>query len=290
MLAKVATANPRLPLVRHLGDVLPEVDDGQGERRLALRETEKVVKHHHLPVADRAGAAADHGHLRAADDLLGHLDRDRFDEKHRRARLEHRVGVGDDAERLCGGLACGRVAAGLLGVLRTRTDVGDDRDACAGHLAHERREGRVDLEFHAVGHALGHEAAGVADALGVACLVAHERHVGHDEGARCPAAHGGREHDEEVERRVERVRVAEDHLGRSVADEEDGHARALKPAGGGGVVAGERREGLALAHGALERPNRHLGDGRIGPGPGDGLGGLDFGVCLRASRGHGRGS
>jgi hypothetical protein len=96
----------------------------------------------------------------------------------------------------------------------------------------------------------------------------HERHVGHDEGARGAALDGCGEGDQEVERRMQRGRVAEDDLCRRVAHEEHRDARALEPAGGRRVVAGEGREGNALAHRALQRTDRHGRDGRIRPGPG----------------------
>ena len=92
------------------------------------------------------------------------------------------------------------------------------------------------------------DAERVADAIIFVGLVAHERHVGHDQATRRAALHGGGESDQEIKRRVQRVRVTEDDFGRSVANKKDRNARAFEPARSGGVVAGECGEWLLFAH------------------------------------------
>ena len=168
-------------------------------------------------MARGARATANDGNRRASNHLFGHFDRRRFDEEHRRARRDHRVCVGQDLDRVVGRLPRGEVAADLLRVLRSRTDVRDDRNPRATHLGDNRRERRVHFQFDDVGSALGHESTGVAHRFRVIGVVTHEGHVGHDQGARRAAFDRGSEQDQKIKRRMKGVGKSENHLGRGVA-------------------------------------------------------------------------
>ena len=114
----------------------------------------------------------------------------------------------------------------------------NDRDAAVGQARHQWRDDGAAFELDRVAPGFLHVPPGVAQAFLDRHLIAHERHVAHDERIRRAAAGGAAVMQRLLDRQRQGVRVPKHGHRQRIADEQHFHAR----------IGGERR-GRRIAHG-----------------------------------------
>ncbi len=203
---------------------------------------EHVRGHQDLPIAAVPGADADGGDAQHVGEAAGEGGRHLLD--HHRERTCRFEGARrfDDRLRLTLVGAAGLI--GSIGVdgLRLQSNVAHHRDAGIDQAFDDVADALAALELDRLGHAVLHQAAGVAEGLVGALAVGHEGHVGDHQGALDRA----RDHAHVVEHLVHLHRqggvvAGEHHRGR-IADQDDVDAGLVDEARGEEVVGGEGRD------------------------------------------------
>ena len=135
-------------------------------------------------------------------------------------RVLQRQRVLEQLQRRIGGAALCAEAAELRRRLRRQPDMRHHADVRLGDRAHARHHPSRPFELDEVGAAFLDEPDRARDGLLVGDLVRAERHVADHERSPRRAGDCAREEDHLVERHRERRLVAEHHLRRAVADED----------------------------------------------------------------------
>lgn len=250
--ADLALSHTLDPLTTGLFQRGTEIGDGLGEAGRTIGHADEVLQDKNLAVRGGTRAYSDDGQAGRFEDSGRGLVGDGFDEQHHRTGIFEGTGIGGELFGLGIGTTGSAVAAGESDGLGAAADVGADWNPGSGHLGDEWSEGAVHLDLDDVGLALGHEATGVADSLGVVSLIRKERHVGHDDRVGGTTLDGGGERDEDVEGHVDRAIESKDHFGSGVADQEDMKTGAFKPLRGCGIVARQAGKWIAIARHAAE--------------------------------------
>ena len=219
-------------------------------------EAEEVVPDLHLAVALRAGADADGRDVELLGDDARDVDGHRLEDDGVGAGFLQGHGVVQQADGGGGRLALHLVAAELVDRLRRQAEVAHHRDAGLDEQAHRLGDARAALQLDGLRAALLEHAAGVAQGVGGAGLVAHERHVGDDVRLAGGADDGLHVVQHLVHGHGDRGVVAEDDVAEAVADEDERDAGLFDEAGGRVVVGGDHDDLLAASLHRLEVGDR----------------------------------
>ena len=230
---RLALADVRRQAGRIVGHAVQEV------RVDVVAHAIHVVQHEHLAVDLDAGADADHRDADLLGDDSADAPRHAFEHEHDGAGRGNGFRVVDDGLRLLRRVALHLVAADQAGRLRRQAKVADHRNAGVSHRLDLGDHRPAAFELHRFAPALFHEPHAVGDRLFGRHVVRPERHVADQHRVLHTAAHRAHEHEQLVEADRHRVRIAEHHVRRAVADKNRFDPRFVEQLRGGEIVGGE---------------------------------------------------
>ena len=223
----------------HLGEML-------GEFGLEVRNAEHILPDQHLRVALGRSADTDGDDVELFRDERGEFRRHAFERYRESACLLYR-------ERVLEHAACVRLTLALHGKaakgvdrLRCHADMRDDRNACGRDGADLGADLFSALELDRARAGLLHDAACILHRLLDRDLIAHERHIDHNERVLAAAHDAAAVNDHLIDRYRKRVLVALHGHAEAVADQDHVDSRRVDQLRGRVVITGQLRDLLAV--------------------------------------------